>query len=217
MLAAPAAVGGAKGESAATPAALARRARASLTRRFTSELLPIIGPKEDIPAPDMATNEQTMAWMMDTYSMQSGYAVPEIVTGKPISIGGSVFRQEATGAGVVMVIARACDRLGWTLADQRCVVQGFGNVGGIAASELARAGRDRHRRLGRLRRCMPQRRPRHRGAARVRPRARSLEGCDLGARISNDELLELECDILVLAAREDQVTGRQRLTRSRAR
>ena len=78
--------------------------------------------------------------MMDTYSMQSGYAVPEIVTGKPISIGGSVFRHEATGAGVVMVIARACDRLGWAVADQRCVVQGFGNVGGIAASELEALG-----------------------------------------------------------------------------
>ena len=84
----------------------------------------------------MATNEQTMAWMMDTYSMQKGYAVPEIVTGKPISIGGSVFRHEATGAGVVMVIERACARLGWDLAEQRCVVQGFGNVGGIAATEL---------------------------------------------------------------------------------
>src|SRR5437870_8854962 len=107
-----------------------------LTRRFTSELLPIIGPQEDIAAPDMATNEQTMAWMMDTYSMQRGFAVPEIVTGKPIAIGGSVFRHEATGAGVVMVIARACERLGWDLAAQGCAVQGFGNVGGIAATEL---------------------------------------------------------------------------------
>src|SRR6478736_5686427 len=90
----------------------------------------------DIPAPDMATNEQTMAWMMDTYSMQMGHAVPEIVTGKPVSIGGSLFRHEATGAGVVMVIERACERLGLDLARLTCVVQGFGNVGGIAASEL---------------------------------------------------------------------------------
>ena len=100
----------------------------------------MIGPQEDIPAPDMATNEQTMAWMMDTYSMQVGYAVPEIVTGKPISLGGSLFRHEATGAGVVMVIERACQRLGWNLAEQRCVVQGFGNVGGIAAQELVSKG-----------------------------------------------------------------------------
>ena len=87
-----------------------------MTRRFTSELLPFIGPQEDIPAPDMATNEQTMAWMMDTYSMLVGHAVPEIVTGKPIALGGSVFRHEATGAGVVMVTERACDRLGWRSA-----------------------------------------------------------------------------------------------------
>jgi glutamate dehydrogenase (NAD(P)+) len=198
--------GGAKGGVRCDPRSLSRNELERMTRRFTSELLPIIGPKEDIPAPDMATNEQTMAWMMDTYSMQSGYAVPEIVTGKPISIGGSVFRHEATGAGVVMVVASACDRLGWTLADQRCVVQGFGNVGGIASTELralgapviavsdvsgglhAPGGLDieaLHEYVGEY---------------------GSLEGCDLGVRISNDELLELECDILVLAAREDQVT-----------
>src|SRR5206468_692639 len=92
-----------------------------MTRRFTSELVASIGPQTDIPAPDMATNEQTMAWMMDAYSMQKGYAVPEVVTGKPISIGGSVFRREATGAGVVMCTERACERMGLHLADQRCV------------------------------------------------------------------------------------------------
>src|SRR5207244_10556747 len=86
------------------------------------------------------TNEQTMAWMMDTYSMQTGYAVPEVVTGKPISIGGSVFRREATGAGVVMVTEQACTRLGFELAGRSCVVQGFGNVGGVAASELHERG-----------------------------------------------------------------------------
>src|SRR6187399_587129 len=132
--------GGAKGGVRCSPRELSSNELQKITRRFTSELLPIIGPQEDIPAPDMATNEQTMAWMMDTYSMQVGHAVPEIVTGKPISLGGSLFRHEATGAGVVMVIERACDRLGWNLADQRCVVQGFGNVGGIAAAELESKG-----------------------------------------------------------------------------
>src|SRR6186713_2802308 len=132
--------GGAKGGVRCDPRALSRTELERLTRRFTSELLPFIGPQEDIPAPDMATNEQTMAWMMDTYSMQRGHAVPEIVTGKPISIGGSVFRHEATGAGVVIVIERACRRLEWDLAAQHCVVQGFGNVGGIAASELHAKG-----------------------------------------------------------------------------
>src|SRR6185436_7272182 len=101
--------------------ALSLRELQAVTRRFTAELTPFIGPQQDIPAPDMATNEQTMAWMMDTYSVQKGYAVPGIVTGKPISIGGSVFRHEATGAGVVMVVERACGGLGWNLAGQRCV------------------------------------------------------------------------------------------------
>ena len=134
------------------------------------------------------------------------------MTGKPVSIGGSVFRHEATGAGVVMVIERACARLGWSLAGLRCVVQGFGNVGGIAATELAREGRDGGRGLGRRRR---DRRPttastsrrctstsREHGSRRRASRAR--------ARSRTHELLELECDVLVLAAREDQVTGGER-------
>src|SRR5262245_34648976 len=132
--------GGAKGGVRCNPRELSRAELARLTRRFTADLAPFIGPKVDIPAPDMATNDQTMAWMMDTYSVQKGYAVPEIVTGKPVSIGGSVFRHEATGAGVVMVIERACQRLGWHLEGLRCVVQGFGNVGAIAAAELAEKG-----------------------------------------------------------------------------
>jgi glutamate dehydrogenase (NAD(P)+) len=199
--------GGAKGGVRCDPRALSIGELERLTRRFTSELLPIIGPQEDIPAPDMATNEQTMAWMMDTYSMQRGYAVPEIVTGKPISIGGSVFRHEATGAGVVMVIARACERLGWDLAQQRCVVQGFGNVGGIASLELAERGATviavsdvsggLHAEDGLDIAALH---------AYVRENG-SLEGCDAGTRITNEELLELECDILALAAREDQITA----------
>src|SRR5436309_9806604 len=132
--------GGAKGGVRCDPRSLSHNELVRVTRRFTAELAPFIGPQLDIPAPDMATNEQTMAWMMDTYSMQMGYAVPEIVTGKPIAIGGSVFRHEATGAGVVMVVGRACDRLGLRLEEMRCVVQGFGNVGGIAALELYERG-----------------------------------------------------------------------------
>jgi glutamate dehydrogenase (NAD(P)+) len=199
--------GGAKGGVRCDPRTLSRGEIERLTRRFTSELLPVIGPKEDIPAPDMATNEQTMAWMMDTYSMQRGYAVPEIVTGKPISVGGSVFRHEATGAGVVMVTARACERLGWNLAEQRCVVQGFGNVGGIAALELAERGATVvavsdvsggiHDPDGLDVPALHE---------HVREHG-SLEGSTAGVRVTNEELLELDCDILVLAAREDQVTG----------
>jgi glutamate dehydrogenase (NAD(P)+) len=199
--------GGAKGGVRCDPHSMSMDELERLTRRFTSELLPFIGPQEDIPAPDMATNEQTMAWMMDTYSMQRGYAVPEIVTGKPISIGGSVFRREATGAGVVMVVARACERLDWPLADQRCVVQGFGNVGGIAALELVERGATVlavsdvsggiHAEDGLDIAALHEYVAEH----------GSLEGCAAGRRISNEELLELECDILVLAAREDQITA----------
>jgi len=200
--------GGAKGGVRCNARELSTAELARITRRFTAELAPFIGPQLDIPAPDMATNEQTMAWMMDTYSMQKGYAVPEIVTGKPVSLGGSLFRHEATGAGVVMVIERACDRLGWDLAAQRCVVQGFGNVGGIAASELfakrasvigvsdisggvyASDGLD----IPALHAYVTEH--------------GSLEGLETGVtRITNEELLELECDILAVAAREDQITG----------
>jgi glutamate dehydrogenase (NAD(P)+) len=198
--------GGAKGGVRCNPRELSQGELQGITRRFTIELVDIIGPQEDIPAPDMATNEQTMAWMMDTYSMQKGYAVPEIVTGKPISIGGSIFRHEATGVGVVMVIERACERLGWRLADQRFVVQGFGNVGGVAADELvargarviavsdlsggvvAEAGLD----LQAVRAWVDEH-----GSLAEYPDAR---------HVSNAELLELPCDVLVLAAREDQVT-----------
>jgi glutamate dehydrogenase (NAD(P)+) len=199
--------GGAKGGIRCDPGALSLRELERLTRRFTSELVREIGPQTDIPAPDMATNEQTMAWMMDTYSMLVGHAVPEVVTGKPISVGGSIFRREATGAGVVMTTERACHRLGVELAQQRCVVQGFGNVGGVAASELHDKGAtviaisdvsgglyapdglnipELHEYIAQF---------------------GSLEGYDRGARITNDELLELPCDILIVAAREDQLTG----------
>jgi glutamate dehydrogenase (NAD(P)+) len=199
--------GGAKGGVRCNPRELSAGELERLTRRYTSELRGVIGPQEDIPAPDMATNEQTMAWIMDTYSMQVGYAVPEIVTGKPVSLGGSLFRHEATGAGVVMVVEHACRRLGWDLAEQRCVVQGFGNVGGIAAQELVSkgaavlavsdvsggiyspAGLD----LDDVRTWV---------AAH-----RTLAGYPDVQHVSNSELLELPCDVLVLAALEEQVTA----------
>ena len=198
--------GGAKGGIRCDARSLSPKELERLTRRFTSELVEVIGPQMDIPAPDMATNEQTMAWMMDTYSMLVGHAVPEVVTGKPISIGGSVFRHEATGAGVVMCAEQACRRLGMELGEQRCVVQGFGNVGGIAASELrvrdatviavsdisggvhAPDGLD-----------VPELH------AYVAEHG-SLEGYDRAERITNEQLLELPCDVLIVAAREDQLT-----------
>jgi glutamate dehydrogenase (NAD(P)+) len=199
--------GGAKGGVRCNPRELTSTELQRLTRRYTSELRGVIGPQEDIPAPDMATNEQTMAWMMDTYSMQVGYAVPEIVTGKPIALGGSLFRHEATGAGVVMVTERACQRLGWKLAEQQCVVQGFGNVGGIAAQELVAKGATVL------------------AVSDISGGVYAKDGLDLNVlngwiaehgtleefpdaqHVSNAELLELPCDILVLAALEDQITA----------
>jgi glutamate dehydrogenase (NAD(P)+) len=209
--------GGAKGGIRCDPRALSLRELQAVTRRFTAELLPFIGPQEDIPAPDMATDEQTMAWMMDTYSMQVGHAVPEIVTGKPISIGGSVFRTEATGAGVVMVIERACQRLDWNLAGLRCAVQGFGKVGAVAANELHERGakviavsdvsgglHDEHG----LDIPSLYETTLERGHATLAEHA--------GEHLTNEELLELPCDILVLAALEEQVTG-ENAPRVRAR
>jgi glutamate dehydrogenase (NAD(P)+) len=198
--------GGAKGGVRCNPRELSVGEIERITRRYTQELLGVIGPQEDIPAPDMATDEQTMAWMMDTYSMQVGHATPEIVTGKPISVGGSVFRHEATGAGVVMVTERACERLGWNLAGLRCVVQGFGKVGGVAASELVERGAVVT------------------GVADYSGGVYSEDGLDLAAlarwtaehgalaefpdvtHVTNAQLLELPCDVLVLAALEGQLT-----------
>jgi glutamate dehydrogenase (NAD(P)+) len=199
--------GGAKGGIRCNARQLSSHELERLTRRFTSELVREIGPQTDIPAPDMATNEQTMAWMMDTYSMLKGHAVPEVVTGKPISVGGSIFRREATGAGVVMTAEGACQRLGVSLASQRCVVQGFGNVGGVAASELHDKGATVVAvsdisggvyALDGL--AVPELH------AYVAEHG-SLEGYDSCTRITNEELLELDCDILFVAAREDQLTG----------
>jgi glutamate dehydrogenase (NAD(P)+) len=199
--------GGAKGGVRCNPRELSSAELERLTRRYTIELLPLIGPEFDIPAPDMATNEKTMAWIMDTYSMQVGYAVPEVVTGKPISIGGSVFRREATGAGVVMVIERACERFGWRLADQRCVVQGFGNVGGVAARELHARGATVVAVSDISGGAYNERGLDLNDVAAWIEKNGSLQGYPRGEHVSNTELLELPCDILVLAALEDQVTG----------
>ena len=131
--------GGAKGGVIIDPTEHSTDELQRLTRRFTSELVPIIGPEKDIPAPDMGTNPQTMAWMMDTYSMSVGYTVPGVVTGKPVSIGGSEGRYEATGRGIVNILEEHLSADGG-LAGRTASVQGFGNVGGIGAKLLQRAG-----------------------------------------------------------------------------
>ncbi len=203
--------GGAKGGVRCDPRVLSPAERERLTRRFTSELLPVIGPQRDIPAPDIATDEQTMAWMMDTYSMQVGHAVPEIVTGKPLSVGGSVLRPESTGIGVVMVTEEAFSRLGFSLRGAACVVQGYGKVGAVAARELATRGA-RVVAVSNIAGALHDPTGLDLAAIDVRLREgaepRELAGEFSSAEeLTNAELLELPCDVLVLAATENQITG----------
>src|SRR5262245_42593069 len=132
--------GGAKGGISCNPHGMSTGEVERLTRRYTQEMIPFIGPQVDIMAPDVGTNEQTMAWMMDSYSVHMGHSVPSIVTGKPVGLGGSVGRREATGRGVGYLINRAMDVLGLEAHRASAAVQGFGNVGSVAAFSLARYG-----------------------------------------------------------------------------
>src|SRR5688572_28713752 len=132
--------GGAKGGVRCNPRAMSLAERENLTRRYTAEIILMIGPDLDIPAPDLGTDEQTMAWMMDTYSMTQGKSVPGVVTGKPLIIGGSAGRREATGRGIVYALYQAARHLGQELRGRKIVVQGFGNVGSVASRLLWREG-----------------------------------------------------------------------------
>lgn len=199
--------GGAKGGVACDPRTLSTGELERLTRRFTQEIIPFIGPQIDIPAPDVGTNEQTMAWMMDTYSNDVGHSVPGVVTGKPVSLGGSLGRREATGRGVAFLVSRAMDTLGIEARKATAVVQGFGNVGCVAAQSMAKQGvkilavsdvdggiynpdgidmtaLDQHMAIHRTIQTFP-------GAQ----------------KISNKDLLLIPCDVLVPAALERQITA----------
>jgi glutamate dehydrogenase (NAD(P)+) len=199
-------LGGAKGGIACDPAELSRNELQSMTRRYTAEILNFIGPEIDVPAPDMGTNEQIMAWIMDTYSQHKGHAVPEIVTGKPVAIGGTLGRREATGRGVVCTIIETAKHLGIDLTKCTAAVQGFGNVGAVAVKELSEIG---VRVIGVADRTggfydakgLPLAR-----LLEVADQNHSLEGFSYGQKITNAELLELKCDILVPAALEMQIT-----------
>jgi glutamate dehydrogenase (NAD(P)+) len=199
-------LGGAKGGVTCDPAELSRNELQSLTRRYTAEILNFIGPEVDVPAPDMGTNEQVMAWIMDTYSQHKGHAVPEVVTGKPVAIGGTHGRREATGRGIVYMITEAANYLGIGITGCTAVVQGFGNVGSVVTQELARLG---VRVIGVSDRTggyfdakgLPVEK-----LLEVADKNHSLEGCTYGEKITNEELLELKCDILVPAALEMQIT-----------
>ncbi len=199
--------GGAKGGVRIDPTGHSRRELQRLTRRFTSEIIDIIGPDKDIPAPDMGTDEQVMAWIMDTYSKQAGYTVPGVVTGKPVVLGGSLGRREATGRGLVYLIEAAAKHMGMSLEGTTAVVQGFGNVGSNTARFLDEDGvrvvavsdvttgiynpkglslEDVYKYCG---------------------ENRFLKGYPEADEVTNEELLELPCDILAPAALQNQVTA----------
>ena len=187
---------------------LSKRELEKLTRRFISEINIVVGERSDIPAPDIGTNQQVMAWIMDTLSMQAGYTVPGVVTGKPISLGGSEGRVEATGRGVIVSAEEACKVMGMDLAGSRVVVQGFGNVGSIAA-EIAEG-------LGAKVIAVSDAtggiyNPNGLPIKQLYDRYSGVEGgirnykeCD---PVSNSELLELECDILMPCAIQGQITA----------
>jgi glutamate dehydrogenase (NAD(P)+) len=199
--------GGAKGGITCDPTKMSRGEIERLTRRFTQEMIPFIGPQVDVMAPDVGTNEQTMAWIMDTYSVHEGHTVPSIVTGKPVGLGGSLGRREATGRGVAYLINRAADAIGLDLAKSSAVVQGFGNVGSVTAYSLARYG------------------AKIIAVSDVGGALYNADGLDItalekyvaekgglagfpgGEPVTNEQLLLLPCDLLVPAALERQITA----------
>jgi glutamate dehydrogenase (NAD(P)+) len=198
--------GGAKGGITCNPGKMTKTELEHLTRRYTQEMIPFIGPQVDVMAPDLGTNEQTMAWMMDTYSMHEGHAVLSIVTGKPVGLGGSLGRREATGRGVGYLVNRATDALGLDMSKATAVVQGYGNVGSVTAFSLARYG------------------AKIIAVSDVRGGIHNANGLDLwklekhvaehgsvvgfpeAEPVTNEQLLLLPCDVLVPAALERQIT-----------
>jgi len=198
--------GGAKGGVRCDPNLLSDREIEGITRRYASELIPIIGPDRDIPAPDMGTGEREMAWIYDTYSQAMGHAVAEIVTGKPPVLGGTEARRPATGLGVVYVAEAVAERMGRPLRDQRVVVQGFGNVGATAAAELYAIGAKVvgvSDYTGGLQADGGLDIP---AIADWVAHHRTLEGCPLGSAVGRTEVLEVPCDVLIPAALERQIT-----------
>lgn len=198
--------GGAKGGITCDPRRLSPAELERLTRRYCQEMIPFIGPQLDVMAPDVGTNEQVMAWMMDTYSVHVGASVPGIVTGKPVGLGGSLGRREATGRGVAYLINRATDTLGIPLAGASVALQGYGNVGSVAALTLARHGAKIiavSDAFGGV--INPKGLDLPALDAHV-ARARTVAGFSGGDAISNEALLTLPCDILVPAALERQIT-----------
>ncbi|MGA2482571.1 MAG: Glu/Leu/Phe/Val dehydrogenase [Candidatus Acidiferrales bacterium] len=198
--------GGAKGGVICDPKRMSKAELERMTRRYTSEILPIIGPDKDIPAPDVYTDAQTMAWIMDTYSMTVGYTAHGVVTGKPISLGGSPGRAEATARGLLFVVEEACKLKRMSLRGATVAIQGFGNAGSIAARLFAEkkakiiAISDSRGGVTNSRGIDPMK------AIRYKERSGTVVGMPGASRTSNDDLLTMKCDILIPAALENVIT-----------
>lgn len=198
--------GGAKGGIVCDPASLSQGELERLTRRFTANLLDVFGPERDIPAPDMNTNEQVMAWVMDTYSMHMKATARAVVTGKPLILGGSLGRREATGRGVMIITMAAMTKKGLDVKNSKAVVQGFGNVGSVTAELLYKQGM-KIIGLGDINGSIYS----SRGlnipeVLKYFAKNKVLTGYPESEAISHEDLLELKCDVLVPAAKEDQIT-----------
>jgi glutamate dehydrogenase (NAD(P)+) len=198
--------GGGKGGVICDPSKMSLRELEALTRRYTAEIIDAIGPEKDVPAPDVNTNEQVMAWFMDTYSMHVGHTETAVVTGKPVELGGSLGRREATGRGVMISTREAARHLGFDLAGARIALQGFGNVGSVAAELLARmgarivavtdwkggvyneAGIDMNRLLAHV------------------AQHKTVHGFSEGDPLTNENLFAVDTDVLIPAALENQIT-----------
>jgi glutamate dehydrogenase (NAD(P)+) len=199
--------GGGKGGVICTPSILSMAELEKITRRYTAEILDFIGPERDVPAPDINTNEQTMAWIMDTYSMHMRHTTTAVVTGKPLNLGGSRGRPEATGRGCMIVTQQALRRFGLDASNARVVVQGFGNVGGMAAKLMSRAGFKIV--------CVIE----YDGAVynkhgldvlalmKHREDTGSITGFSEGEDMDKDEAMFLECEVLLPAAKENVITS----------
>jgi glutamate dehydrogenase (NAD(P)+) len=199
--------GGAKGGVRCDVHTLSAGEIERITRRYAAELIPVIGPDRDIPAPDMATGEREMAWFYDTYSQAMGHSVPGIVTGKPAVLGGSEARRTATGLGVVYVVQATLERLGWALEDQRFVLQGFGNVGAIAALELHTLGAKVVAVSDYTCGIVDEDGLDVPAVVEWMEVSGVLEDCPFGRRVGRQEVLETPCDVLIPAAIERQITS----------
>ncbi|MFP5204767.1 MAG: Glu/Leu/Phe/Val family dehydrogenase [Acidobacteriota bacterium] len=199
--------GGGKGGVTCDPKRMSRGELERMTRRYTSAILPIIGPEQDIPAPDVYTNPQTMAWIMDTFSMNKGYSVPGVVTGKPISLGGSLGRNEATGRGVFYTVESACEHLKMRIEGARIAVQGFGNAGSVAAQLFHEAGA-KIVAVSDSTGCVynknglniPE-------LIHMKGLCGHVEGFPESEPIPPEELIAVDCDILIPAALENMIHG----------